>query len=86
MTYLLTYLLTYIYALSIGAKINDLGCLNGRYTLYCRKYASFGALHKNLNEDRFILSAEKYRYIDSSFWQQKVCADIGGGSLGMGVK
>jgi len=35
--------------------------LNGRYALYCRKDASFGAYHKNLNEDIPILSAEKCR-------------------------
>jgi len=35
--------------------------LNGRYALYSRKDASFGAHHKNLNEDRHILSAEKCR-------------------------
>ena len=31
--------------------------LNGQYALYCRKDASFGAHHKNLNEDRPIPSA-----------------------------
>jgi len=33
--------------------------LDDRYALYCRKYASFGAHHKKLNEDRRILSAAK---------------------------
>ena len=37
--------------------------LNGRYTLYCRKDAYFGAHHKNLNEDRLIISAAKCRPI-----------------------
>jgi len=35
--------------------------LNGRYALCCRKDASFGAHHKNLNEDWPILSAVKCR-------------------------
>ena len=30
--------------------------LNGRYALYCRKDASFGAHRRNLNEDRPILA------------------------------
>jgi len=30
--------------------------LNGRYALCCKKDASFGAHHKNLNDDRPILS------------------------------
>jgi len=33
--------------------------LNGRYALSCRKDASFGARHKNLNVDKPILSAAK---------------------------
>jgi len=33
--------------------------LKGRYALYCRKDACFGAHHKNLNEDRPILSQQK---------------------------
>jgi len=37
--------------------------LNGRYALSCRKDAYFGANHKNLNEDRPILPAEKCRPI-----------------------
>ena len=43
----------------------------------------FGAHHKNLNEDRPILSATKMSN-DSSFSQCKVCADIRGGSLESG--
>jgi len=33
--------------------------LNGYYTLCCITHMSFGAHHKNLNEDRPILSATK---------------------------
>jgi len=33
--------------------------LNGRYALYCRKDASFGAHHKNLSEHKSILSMAK---------------------------
>jgi len=42
--------------------------LNGRYALYGRKDASFRAHHKNVNEDRPILSAALIYAIDSSFW------------------
>jgi len=35
--------------------------LNGRYAFCCRKDASFEAQHKNLNEDRPILSRQKCR-------------------------
>ena len=60
--------------------------LNGRYALCCRKDASFGAYHKNLNEDRSILSAAKMEANASIFWQYKTCANIFGGSQGGGVK
>ena len=43
--------------------------LNGRYALHCRKDASFGAHHKNLNEDRPILSAAEMQANDSSFFR-----------------
>jgi len=33
--------------------------LNGYYALYCITHMSFGAHHKNLNEDRPILSATR---------------------------
>jgi len=48
------------------------------------KDASFGAHHKNLNEDTPILSAAKMKADESSFWRYKVYADIHGGSLGSG--
>jgi len=50
--------------------------------LYRRKHASFGAHHKNLNDDR--LSAAKMQANDSNFWRYKVYADIRGDSLGRG--
>jgi len=59
--------------------------LNGRYALYCRKDASFGAHHKNLNEDRPILSATEMQANESSFWRYKI-ANIRGGFPGRGVK
>ena len=40
------------YALSIGAKINDLGWPWRAITLCFKIRASFGAHHENLNEDR----------------------------------
>ena len=46
---------------TIGAKVNDVGSLNDRYALCCRKDASFGAHNKNLNEDRPVFSAAKCR-------------------------
>jgi len=58
--------------------------LNGRYALCCRKDASFGAYHKNLNEDRPILSAAKRYNNESSFWRFKTCANIRGVSPGRG--
>jgi len=54
--------------------------LNGRYALYCRNDSTFGAHHKNLNEDRPILSAAKMYANDSSLWRYKTCANIRRGS------
>ena len=46
-----------------------------------------GAHHENLNEERpWILSTAKMQPSKSSFWQYKVHADIGKGSLERGVK
>jgi len=42
--------------------------LNGRYALYCRKDASFGAHHKKINEDRL---DPYYDGSDSIFWRYK---------------
>ena len=42
----------------------------------------FGAHHKNVNEDRPILSATKMQRNDSEFWQYKVYADNRRGSQG----
>jgi len=67
-------------------KSTTLDDLEGRYALYCRIDAYFGAHHENLNEDRPILSAARMKANDSSFWRYKVYADIRGGSLGRGVK
>jgi len=50
--------------------------LNGRYALYCRKDASFRTKHKNLNEDRPILSSAIMQPNDTTFWRYKVYADI----------
>jgi len=42
-------------------KSTTLDDLNGQYALYCRKDASFRAHHKNLSNDRPILSQQKCR-------------------------
>jgi len=60
----------------IGSRIRPFGwcqnqrpwmILNGRYALYYRKDASFGAHHKNLNEGRPILPAAKMLANDCTF-------------------
>ena len=51
---------------------------NGRCALYCRKYASFGARHKNLNEDRPILS-QKCRpmtLVSGGIWFMRIFAEV----------
>ena len=46
----------------------------------------FRAQQENLNEDRSKLSAAKMKRNESTFWQYKVYADIGGSSLDSSVK
>ena len=55
------------------------------YILYCPKHASFGAHHKNLNEDVPILSAAEILFRGFSFWQYKIYANIGRGFPGQGA-
>ena len=63
--------------------------LDGRYAIYCRKDAYFGAHCKIFNEDRVdrpILSAANMQAIDSCFWKYNVHVRIYAGiPLGGGV-
>ena len=62
--------------------------LNGRYPLShsISQYGVFGAYHQNLNKERPTLSGAKMLSSHSSFWQNKVYADIREGSVERGVE
>jgi len=60
--------------------------LNGRYALYCRKDASFGAHHKTLNEGRPTLSGQKCRLmtlVSGGIGSMRIFAEV---PRGVGVK
>jgi len=73
----MTYRKSYYYMNRLVPKSST---LDDRYALWCRKYASFGAHCRNLNEDRLVLSRTKMYANDSSFWKYKVHVDIRRGS------
>jgi len=57
--------------------------LNGQYALCCRKGASFGAHHRNLNEETHTISGKNVgQWLE--FLRYKVDLAIRGGSLGRG--
>jgi len=60
--------------------------LKGHTALYCTNGASFGGHHRNLKEDRAILSVTETQHRDSTFRWHKAHVDIHRSSRVRGLK